>query len=136
MKRQNMKRTNNILIAALAGIALSLFAGSTQAQVKGGEQMMQLNGSAITATAMPGNFKPMSCAKCQDVATNARDITAKGASALAAHGVPAKTTVTHLCDGCVTTTTTVGVGKHAKDVVTHTCSNGGTGSSTCCSTTK
>jgi hypothetical protein len=107
MESENMKRTNNILIAALAGIALSVFAVLAQAEVKGGEKLLQLNGSSLPATVSPGDYKPTSCPKCQDISLNARDITSKGASALMASGAPAKTVVSHGCKGCNTTTATV-----------------------------
>jgi hypothetical protein len=131
-----MKRTNNILIAALAGITLSLITVSAQSQVKGGERLLQLNGSSATATVTPSDFKPMSCSKCRDISTNVRDFTAKGASALVAHEMPTKTVAQHLCEGCVTTTATVGVGKHAKDVVTHKCAGCGSENMACCNTSK
>ena len=66
-----MKNINNILIAAVAGIALSLSTGPAQAEVKGGERMLQRN-DAITATVTPSDYKPMSCAKCQDLFTTVR----------------------------------------------------------------
>ena len=130
-----MKNINTFLIVALSGIALSLFTGSTKAEVKGGERMLQLNGS-ITAPAAPGDYKPMSCAKCQDVPTTVRDFTAKGATALVAGGAPTKTVAAHLCEGCVTTKANIGVGKHTKDVVTHKCTSGGAESLTCCNMAK
>jgi hypothetical protein len=131
-----MKKTNHILIAALAGIALSWFAGSTQAQVKGGERLLQRNGSSIAATATPSDSKPMSCAKCKDVLTNVPDTTSKGAARLVANGVPAKTVVLHLCEGCATTTATVGTGRQAKYVVTHQCASCGSEMPACCGTSK
>ena len=98
--------------------------------------MMQLNGSSVTATVTPGDYKPMSCSKCQDISTNVRDFTANGASALVAHGVPTKTVVSHGCEGCNTTTATVGIGKQAKNAVTHKCTGCGSENMVCCSTTK
>lgn len=79
-----MKNTNKILLATLAGIAISLITVSAQTQLKGGERMLQLNGT-ITAAVAPGDYKPMSCAKCKDVSMNVPGTTAKGASALVAH---------------------------------------------------
>jgi nitrogenase molybdenum-iron protein alpha/beta subunit len=130
-----MKNTNKLLITTLAGIALSLITVSAQTQVKGGERMLQLN-SATTAAVTPGGYKPMSCAKCKDVSINAPDTTAKGASALMAHGVPTKTVVSHGCEGCASATATTGAGKHATTVATHKCTVGGSENMACCSTTK
>ena len=131
-----MKKTNHIILAALAGIALAWFAGSTQAQGKGGERLLQRNGSSIAATATPSDSKPMSCAKCKDVLTSVPDATAKGAARLVAHGVPAKTIVSHLCEGCATTTATAGAGRQAKSVATHQCAGCGSEVVACCSTTE
>ena len=49
-------------------------------------------------------------------------------AALAAHGVPTKAVVSHLCADCVTTTTVVRLGKHSPpDTVTHKCAMCDTG---------
>ncbi len=131
-----MKRSNHILIAALAGIALSLITVSAQTQVKGGEKLLQLNGSAFTTIVSPGAYKPMSCPKCQDISSNVRDLTAKGASTLMANGAPVKTVVSHGCRSCKTTTATVGVGKHTTTAASHTCASCGSVSMACCGATK
>jgi hypothetical protein len=123
-----MKIANKTLVAALATVVLSLFAGSAQAQVKGGERLQQLNGSSFTATVTPIEYKPMLCGQCKDVFTNVPDVTAKGAEALMALGVPTKTVVTHLCADCKTTIKVVSLGRHSPaDTVTHNCASCDTG---------
>ena len=125
-----MKTTKNILIAALAVVVVSLAASAAPAQVKGGERLQQSNGRSFAAKAAPGNSMPMSCPKCQDASTNVPDVTSSGgaARALAAHGVPTKAVVSHLCAVCVTTTTVVRLGKHSPpDTVTHKCAMCDTG---------
>jgi hypothetical protein len=131
-----MKITNNILVAALAGIALTVFTVLARAEVKGGEKLLQLNGSSAAATVSSSDYKPMSCAKCVDTTANVRDTTAKGASTLVTDGAPAKACVSHGCNSCATTTTTVGAGKHATAAITHTCGSCGSASTACCSPTK
>jgi hypothetical protein len=119
-----MKTTKNVLIAALAGIAVSMAASSVPAQVKGGERLQQSNGRSIAATIAASDAKPMSCPKCQDASAKVPDVTSSGAGAraLVAHGVPAKAVVSHLCADCVTTTTVAGLGKHSPPAtVAHKC---------------
>ncbi len=111
-------KTSHILIATLTA-ALTLTAAIARAEVKGGEKLIQLSGSAITATSAPSVAAPMSCPKCQDVSTTVRDSAAKGASVLA--GTATKTLVSHGCAGCVTTITQIGVGKQATNVPLHKC---------------
>ena len=98
--------------------------------------MVQSSASSSSATATASQEKPMSCAKCQDVLTTVPDSAAKGGSRLLAQGEPTKTVVSHLCEGCVTTTATTGAGKQLKNVVLHKCASCGSETATCCNTTK
>ena len=98
--------------------------------------MLQSSASSSSETVAPGDSKPMSCAKCQDVFTTVPDRAAKGGSRLASQGVATKAVVSHLCGACNTTTTQVGHGRQAKEVATHTCSSCGSEQMTCCNTTK
>ena len=136
-----MKRTNNLLIAALAGIALSLFAGSAQAQYKptvddgitaSPKQRQFLdeykrNHSPVPAVA---EIPAMPCAKCKDKVTERVDYSARGANK------PLIRVSTHLCDGCGTDWKIVGHGKAKQSVATHTCSSCGAESAACCNTSK
>jgi hypothetical protein len=133
-----MKTTKNMIIAAVMTAAIAFLANSTNAQQpKGGENLVQLNGSALTATGAPTDHKPMSCEKCKDVATHAPDLTSSGlgAKALTAHGVPTKAVVAHLCGGCETTVKVAALGKNSPpDVVTHACAKCGPGNAAGCIT--
>jgi hypothetical protein len=136
-----MKRTNNILIAALAGIALSLFAGQVQAQYK------PTGDDGITASPKqrqflaeykrnhspapaPADIPQMLCAKCKDKVTSRIDYSARGANK------PTIRVVTHLCDGCGTDWAVVGHGKAKQSVATHKCTSCGAENLACCNTTK
>jgi hypothetical protein len=119
-----MKNTKIILIAALAGVAITLSSSAAQEQVKGGERLQQINGSAFVPTAAAS--KAMACATCQDKLTTTPDVAspAAGARALVAAGVPAKAAVTHQCAACATTVTVANLGKHSPaDAVTHSCAS-------------
>ena len=124
------------MIAILAVLALSALTGSAKPQLKGGERMLQSSTSSSSATVAPGDAKPMSCAKCQDVFTIVSDSAAKGGSRLRSQGVAAKTVVSHLCGACNTTIAQVGHGRQAKEVASHTCSSCGSEQMTCCNTTQ
>lgn len=136
-----MKTTNNALIAALAAIALSLFAGSAQAQYKAvGDDGIaasprlrerldeyQRNHASTPATA---EVTPMPCAKCKDKVTTRVDYSARGANK------PTIRVVTHLCEGCGTDWAVVGHGKAKQAVATHSCTSCGADTLACCNTTK
>lgn len=99
--------------------------------------MMQLNGSSFSPTVTPSDYKPMSCAKCQDVLTTVPDSAAKGGSGLMAQGAPTKTMVTHLCESCKTTVKVAQAGKNSPpDMVNHKCTSCGSENAACCNTTK
>ncbi|MBK8002065.1 MAG: hypothetical protein IPK15_26060 [Verrucomicrobia bacterium] len=136
-----MKRTNNILIAALAGIALSLFAGSAQAQYKptGDDgitaspklrQQLDEYRRNHSTNSVASEMPQMACPKCKDEVLKTKDWTARGANK------PYVTIVRHLCEGCGTEWSITGHGKAKQSVATHTCSSCGAESAACCNTTK
>ena len=136
-----MKRTNNILIAALAGIALSLLASSAQAQYKPtgddgitaspkGRQFLDEYKRNHSPAPVPAEVPAMACAKCKDKVTSRSDYSARGANK------PTIQVVTHLCDGCGTDWAVVGHGKAKQSVATHKCTSCGAESLACCNTTK
>lgn len=136
-----MKRTNNILIAALAGIALSLFAGSVQAQYKPvgddgiaaspklRQQLDEYKRNHSPAPA-PAEIAKMPCAKCEDKVTTRVDYSARGANK------PTIRVVTHQCEGCGTDWSIVGHGKAKQSVATHKCTSCGAETLACCNTSK
>ena len=136
-----MKRTNNILIAALAGIALSLFAGSVQAQYKptGDDgitaspklrQQLDEYRRNHSTNSVAAEVPQMACPKCKDEVLKTKDWTARGANKSYV------TIVRHLCEGCGTEWSITGHGKAKQSVATHTCSSCGAESAACCNTTK
>jgi hypothetical protein len=132
-----MKNTKNILVAAIAGIALSLFAGSASAQNKGAENLIQHNDSSSSVIVAANSSSMMACPKCKDVTMTVPATTEQGLGArtLVAHGAATTTVASHSCDGCGSTPATAGLGKHAEAVTAHTCTVAGE-SMACCSATK
>ena len=136
-----MKRTNNILIAALAGIALSLFASSAQAQYrttgddgiaaspKQRERLEEYRRNH-TPIAAPAESPQMACAMCKDKVTSRIDYSARGANK------PTIRVVTHLCESCGTDWAVVGHGKAKQSVASHKCTSCGAESLACCDTSK
>jgi len=116
-----MKLTNSILILTVAGLVLSF---SAQAEVKGGERLIQ---NSVPVVAAPNDYKPMACATCKDVTVTVANANAKGASLLA--GTAVKTVAKHSCGGCYSVAT-AGGGKHAPYSVAHKCT--ANASQTCC----
>ena len=136
-----MKITNNMLIAVLAGIALSMFTGSAQAQYKAtgddgitaspkARQFLDEYKRNHMPSPAPAEIAQMPCAKCKDKVTSRIDYSARGANK------PTIRVVTHLCDGCGTDWAVVGVGKAKQSVATHKCTSCGAESVACCNTTK
>ena len=136
-----MKRTNNILIAALAGIALSWFASSAQAQYKptGDDgiaaspklrQQLDEYKRNHSPAPVPAAVAQMPCAKCKDQVTSRVDYSARGANK------PTIQVVTHLCEGCGTDWAVIGHGKAKQSVATHKCTSCGAATLACCNTSK
>ena len=134
MKNNIIKRT--VMSCAVIALALAAFgslsanAAEDHSKMKGGEHMMSLNkistqaeGSALKA----GDSVAMVCGKCKSVVVQ-RVTTEKGHIKLMTPGEK------HLCGGCKSTITVVGVGKGAKDEVKHVCGACGETSAFCCAT--
>lgn len=136
-----MKRTNNLLVAALAGIVLAVFAGSAQAQYKAtgddgitaspkARQLLDEQNRNQAILAAPASIPQMACPKCKDKVTERVDSTARGANK------PTIRVVTHLCEGCGTDWNTTGVGKAKQSVASHKCDGCGAENLACCNTAK
>ena len=98
--------------------------------MKGGEHLLMLN--HITTTTQADNLTTndaiaMVCPKCKSVVVENVNME-KGHIKLMTPGEK------HLCPGCNSTITVVGVGKGAKNQVKHVCEKCG-GSAFCCATT-
>ena len=138
-----MKRTHTILIAALAGIALSLFASSAQAQYKptgddgitaSPKVRAQLDARNARLNTASATVASMPCPKCKDEWVSARLAHFKGAEAFLAGGPPTRKVARHLCAGCESTIKTVGLSKQtAHNVVVHQCTACGSENLACCS---
>ena len=129
--RNNMKTTSSLQKSTrLAGlvVALALFAGlasqsNAQTQIKGGQRLLELNGSSLTV--VPGEQTPaaMSCANCQDVLVTqaVTDPKGLGARTLIAQGLATEQLARHLCGACTTKWTIEGQGKAKVAVFNHIC---------------
>ena len=139
-----MTTTNKTLIATLAGIALLSFAGPAQAQYRptGSDGITaspkvraQLVERRATVNTAPAVAASMLCPKCKDAWVSQVDPTPKGAKVLLSQGRPTNKVASHLCGGCETTISVVGLSKADRhNVATHTCSSCGAATLACCST--
>jgi hypothetical protein len=114
-------------------VALALFAGIggiANAQEKGATRLLRQSGTLVEPKSAPSDYKPMSCAKCQDEYVTRTDWNARGATK------PTVTVARHLCEACETTISTVGHGKGKRDIAAHKCTSCGAESRACCSTSK
>jgi hypothetical protein len=142
--QQNHRMNNNIQIhntltrctLAITLAGLGLLANAVLAQEKGAERLIKLNrpSTAPTSQGEAPKTVPMSCAKCQDMVKQVPDWSAKGGQILKAGGIPTKSVVQHLCEGCSTKLSVVGHGKAKQQVTQHTCTAGGADGKSCCST--
>lgn len=113
-----------------SGLALALAAAvwspmlTSADQIKGAQVLIGESPSAVTTAAAPA--QPMACAQCKDEYTSRVDWTTRGAIK------PVVTAQKHLCVTCDTSVKNAGVGKHATQVSTHTCSMGGNELASCC----
>ncbi len=134
-----MQTTNKTLIAALAALALLSFAAPVQAQYKPAgddgiaaspkvRQMLNEIKTREQAEALkPGDTIAMVCTKCKSVMVH-NVTTEKGHIQVMTVGEK------HLCPGCNTYITVVGVGHGAKNEVKHVCEKCGEDSVFCCAT--
>src|SRR5689334_10810699 len=126
MKGQNMKTTYRIFVMAtlLASLAVvgqanaqsqltadNGIAASPKVQMQLAERKAQLN-AAVPAAAVTAAHK---CANCTDTLVTAVDKGTKGPNHLVTK------VFRHNCPACDTKIATVGTGKAAKDVATHSC---------------
>jgi hypothetical protein len=140
-KMKTNKTVARILLGAGTAFALAFVAwqpvnAQDQTQpmkpMKGGEHMLMLNHITTTAQAealKPGDSIAMVCVKCKTVAVETVT-TEKGHIKKMTPGEK------HLCPGCGSTMTVVGVGKEAKVEIKHVCDKCGSDSAFCCATTK
>jgi hypothetical protein len=136
MKKYTIFNKTTVCAATACALAIAAWLPNTaRAQepmkpMKGGEHLMMLqhiNTPAQAEELKPGDSIAMVCAKCKSVMV--RNVTTeKGHIKLMAVGEK------HLCPGCGSTITIVGVGKSAKDEVKHVCQKCGSSSAFCCAT--
>lgn len=134
-----MKRNTKICrdtVGALLALALAAWLPATvRAQepmkpMKGGEHMVMLthiNTTNQAADLKPGDTIAMVCTKCKSVMVH-NVTTEKGHIQVMTVGEK------HLCPGCNSAITVVGVGKGKKNKVKHTCEKCGDNSVFCCAT--
>ena len=130
MKREKiLKRL--IMGCSLAVALMFATAGTAQAQetgsAKGGANLLlkPVKTTQDIEALQPGDAVVMSCAKCKTITVSYVETT-KG------HIKDEKVKQEHLCPGCGTKIETKGVGKSAKDVVTHVCKKCGSEDVMCC----
>jgi len=114
-------------------IAVALFAGVTatgNAQEKGSAKggatrLMQLNAPKAAAPVTIPDYKPMSCAHCQDTVITVRDSDTRGAGArtLVSGSAPTKTIAKHLCNACGNEWVGSGHGKAKTFLAVHKCAS-------------
>lgn len=136
-----MKTTNNILIAAVAGIALFAFTSPALAQYKATDddgitaspkhrERLNEYKRNHTPTPAPAESPQMACAMCKDKVTSRIDYSARGANK------PTIRVVTHMCESCGTDWAVTGHGKAKQSVASHKCTSCGEASLACCNTSK
>jgi predicted RNA-binding Zn-ribbon protein involved in translation (DUF1610 family) len=130
MKKE--KILQRLIIGCSLAVALMFtMAGTAQAQEKGSAKggasllLKPVKTTQDIEALQPGDAVVMSCAKCKTITVNYVETT-KG------HIKEEKVKQEHLCPGCGTKIETKGVGKSAKDVVTHVCKKCGSEDVMCC----
>lgn len=123
-------------ITIIAAVAILGAAGQLNAQEKGsakggaGQLMKQIKTPAEADALKPGDSMAMVCAKCKSVVVH--NVTVEKG-----HIKTMTVGEKHLCPGCNSTITVVGVGKGpngAHNEVKHVCGKCGSDSAFCCST--
>lgn len=128
-----MRTSNRKTLGVIAAVALaiSMLAGTSASaqQMKGAEHLLHSNAKtkADAEALKPGDSIAMACTKCKSVMTH-NVTTEKGHIKVMTIGEK------HMCPGCKSTITVVGVGKGAKDEVKHVCEACGDDSVFCCAT--
>ncbi len=138
-----MKKMNNMLVAALAGLALALVASSAQAQYKptgddgitaSPKLRQQLDERSARTAPVAANVPSMACPKCKDTWVAQVDTNPKGSGVKTLMGKRTKLVAQHLCNGCGVDWAVAGTGKAKHAVATHKCSGCGSENLACCST--
>ena len=131
----NCMTLSTIILAIAAFAWLPANAQDTNAPMKpmkGGEHLMMLNQPITTQAQVdalkPGDSIAMVCTKCKTVTTEFVTKTSKGNITTVTPGEK------HLCPGCGSTMTVVGVGKGASTQIKHVCAMCGSDSAFCCAT--
>ena len=126
----------------LAVAAVTWLPGSARAEdmkpMKGGEHLMMLNQVKTfeeAAALKTDDTMAMVCSKCKTVWITRVKQGVKGAQLLTANGQTTALIGTHMCAGCNSTLTIVGVQKGAHAELKHTCAMCGDNSAFCCATT-
>ncbi len=136
-----MKNTN-IMIAVLASVALSLIAGTAQAQYKptgddgitaSPKVRAQLNERRAQTIPVSVAAPSMACPKCKDAWVAQADTNSKGLGARTLMGQTTKLVAHHQCGGCSTDWAVVGTGKAKQSTGNHKCSSCGAENLACCS---
>jgi hypothetical protein len=135
-----MKRTNTSVLRTTLAVAVTVtltmwlprpgHAQEAMKPMKGGEHLVMLTHISTTTQAeelKPGDTIAMVCAKCKSVMVH-NVSTEKGHIQVMTVGEK------HLCPGCNSTITVVGVGKGKKNEVKHVCEKCGDDSVFCCAT--
>lgn len=113
------------LLLSLGAVVALAFTASAFDQLKGGQvQIGQTPAQVRHSTDTLATPAAMACPKCKDVRGTRSTPLGKGAF------VKTEAYTQHLCDGCKTTTSMVGMGKAARTEYKHTCSVGANAS--CC----
>jgi hypothetical protein len=126
-------RTLSVRAAFATALAIAVWLpirSSAAGQMKGGEHMLHLQGIKTAAEAealKTGDTMAMVCAKCKSVVVH-NVTTEKG------HVKTMTVGEKHLCPGCSSTITVVGVGHGAHNEVQHVCEKCGSDSAFCCAT--
>ena len=121
------KITLTIALGLGLAVATSLPLHSAAADsVKGGQKMLELNQTAVTATpkAVTTDSMTMACPTCKDEMMTRTTAMGRGAF------MKTTTFAQHACSSCRTSIQTSGHGKAKSDHVVHTCANG-SGTSGC-----
>ena len=118
------------LLTVLAAAGWTPTTSRAAEQMKGAEHLLNLQPIKTQAEAdalKPGDTMAMVCAKCKSVVVH-NITTEKG------HVKTMTVGEKHLCPGCSSSITIVGVGHGARDEVKHVCGKCGSDSAFCCAT--
>lgn len=127
MKPKTHFRTITSVALALAVLGIVSLPSAALAQLHGAQKLMKLQTVEDLRNVEAGDTIVMSCPKCKDIYVQVVDKSLKGMKL----GELKKEPI-HLCGSCDTKIVTQGEGKHAKDVLVHTCKTCGSEDVSCC----